>query len=433
MGAETEKTYSSLPVEVKRQPVMVLNEKNFEKVTKSSGYTFVKFYAPWCGHCQMMATDWEEVGEFITKNPIPSVDLSIAEIDCVENALVCMREAVDSYPTIKMYKPDGTVEEYMYARTSARMKRFLIETRLDFDNLPSDSIGIIKLNDYTFEKFLEKNKFVVVKYFIRGCSHCVNLKPTFDDLVIKFLVEENEEVKFAEVECMDLDSLDVCIEQGVEGFPAIHMYKDGQIEDIFSDERTLDNLSNFVWETIDPSRVEDIFDPFTMFAGGFGNLAEGSEDYDYEDEEEECECGEPGCDCGDDFDEAEETEENDYEEDKEVADYDMEEEETVDEDIEGEEATDENGQEEESESVANDNEKEELEEGQNEETDNVDDQETVVNSKEEETIEGVNDAGSLEVSNENAVDEEELIEEKEELSNDEIDTEEINDHLKDEL
>ena len=53
----------------------------------------------------MMATDWEEVGEFITKNPIPSVDLSIAEIDCVENALVCMREAVDSYPTIKMYKP----------------------------------------------------------------------------------------------------------------------------------------------------------------------------------------------------------------------------------------------------------------------------------------------------------------------------------------
>ena len=33
-NAETEKTYSSLPVEVKRQPVMVLNEKNFEKVTK---------------------------------------------------------------------------------------------------------------------------------------------------------------------------------------------------------------------------------------------------------------------------------------------------------------------------------------------------------------------------------------------------------------
>ena len=50
-----------------------------------------------------------------------------------------------------------------------------------------------------------------------------------------------------------------------------------------------------------------------MFAGGFGNLAEGAEDYDYEDEEEECECGEPGCDCGDDFDEAEE---NDYDEDQ---------------------------------------------------------------------------------------------------------------------
>ena len=60
---------------------------------------------------------------------------------------------------------------------------------------------------------------------------------------------------------------------------------------------------------------------------------------------------------------------------------------------------------------------------ENEETDNADDQDTVVNSKEEETIEGVNDAGSLEESNEKAVDEEELIEEKEELSNDEKDNE----------
>ena len=97
----------------------------------------------------------------------------------------------------------------------------------DFDNLPSDSIGIIKLNDYTFEKFLEKNKFVVVKYFIRGCSHCVNLKPTFDDLVIKFLVEENEEVKFAEVDCMDMESLEVCTDENISGFPSVYLYKVG--------------------------------------------------------------------------------------------------------------------------------------------------------------------------------------------------------------
>ena len=53
----------------------------------------------------MMAPDWEEVGEFITKQPIPGVDLTIAEVDCVENSLLCLQQGVDSYPTIKMFNP----------------------------------------------------------------------------------------------------------------------------------------------------------------------------------------------------------------------------------------------------------------------------------------------------------------------------------------
>ena len=55
------------------------------------------------------------------------------------------------------------------------------------------------LNDFTFEKFRDKNKVVVVKFFIPGCVHCVELKPVYDELVIKFLMEESEDVKFAQV------------------------------------------------------------------------------------------------------------------------------------------------------------------------------------------------------------------------------------------
>ena len=66
---------------------------------------------------------------------------------------------------------------------------------------------------------------MVVKFFTTWCPHCVNFKETFDEVVIKFLMEESEDVKFAEVDCMDMDSLEVCSDENVEGFPAVYLYK----------------------------------------------------------------------------------------------------------------------------------------------------------------------------------------------------------------
>ena len=40
------------------------------------------------------------------------------------------------------------------------------------------------------------------------------------------------------------------------------------LEDLFSDERTVEKLSNFIWETVDPSRVEEEMDPFLGLMGG---------------------------------------------------------------------------------------------------------------------------------------------------------------------
>ena len=62
-------------------------------------------HAPWCGHCQMMAPDWEELGEYMSKQEMPGVDLTIAEVNCVENSVLCLKQGVDSYPSIKLYKP----------------------------------------------------------------------------------------------------------------------------------------------------------------------------------------------------------------------------------------------------------------------------------------------------------------------------------------
>merc|ERR1712032_432942 len=291
----TQKTFSIKEEEIKRKTIMELNERNFDKVT-SKGHTFVKFYAPWCGHCKQMEPDWKEVGEFLTRNPIENIDLTIGEINCVENSILCLKEAVDAYPTIRMYKPDNTAEEYMYARSANRMKRFLIEKLTDLDNLPTDSIGIFKLNDLTFDPFINKNQVVVIKFVTPGCDHCTSYKKIYDDVVIQFLMEESEDLKFAEIDCTDKDSLNVCLDEGVQSFPTTHTYKDGIIEDIFSDERTEKNLENFIWQTVDPSRVEEV-NPFEALAG----------------------MAEPDCDC--DEDEKDNDDYDDYDHNEDFEDY----------------------------------------------------------------------------------------------------------------
>ena len=99
------------------------------------GHTFVKFFAPWCGHCQEMAPEWDQLGESITGKPLPGVDLTIGEVNCVDDALLCLKQGVDSYPTIKLYHDNGNVEDYLNARTFSRMKRYLAEKLIGLNNI----------------------------------------------------------------------------------------------------------------------------------------------------------------------------------------------------------------------------------------------------------------------------------------------------------
>ena len=104
-------------------------------VNTRKGHTFVKFYAPWCGHCQEMAPEWEDLGESFQGKALPGVDLTLGEVNCVEEALLCLKEGVDSYPTIKLYHSDGSVEDYLNARTFSRMKRYLAEKLIGLINI----------------------------------------------------------------------------------------------------------------------------------------------------------------------------------------------------------------------------------------------------------------------------------------------------------
>jgi len=85
--------------------VVELTPQNWKSIVKDSGKgTFIKFYAPWCGHCKTLAPIWEKLGKKF-KN---SEAVTIAEIDCTAaGEPLCQQNGVKGYPTIKYWKNNG--------------------------------------------------------------------------------------------------------------------------------------------------------------------------------------------------------------------------------------------------------------------------------------------------------------------------------------
>ena len=58
------------------------------------------------------------------------------------------------------------------------------------------------------------------------------------------------EVKIAKVDCSQFDPL--CNTEGIDGYPTLNLYKNGQKVTEYEGERTLQELHDFLLEHIDP-------------------------------------------------------------------------------------------------------------------------------------------------------------------------------------
>lgn len=103
--------------------------KNFnELVLNSSADVFVKFYAPWCGHCKAMAPAWEE---FAT-NHKDDDSIIIGDFDATANELELesYKENVKGYPSI-LWIParDKIPVKYTGGRAVEDFEKWLSENR----------------------------------------------------------------------------------------------------------------------------------------------------------------------------------------------------------------------------------------------------------------------------------------------------------------
>eukprot|EP00047_Mylnosiga_fluctuans_P012101 m.24428 g.24428 ORF g.24428 m.24428 type:complete len:404 (-) comp4015_c0_seq1:94-1305(-) len=97
-----------------------LTSENFNELV-SSGSWMLKFYAPWCTHCQKMAGDWQTLADNLKAADIA---VEVAEVDCTTSKDVCQAFEVKGYPSLIFVNGDVRIP-YRGARTAGEMEHFV--------------------------------------------------------------------------------------------------------------------------------------------------------------------------------------------------------------------------------------------------------------------------------------------------------------------
>jgi len=217
----------------------VLNDKSFAKHV-ASGDHFIKFYAPWCGHCQKLAPAWQS----LAKSYEGDDKVKIGKLDCTQAQSVCQENQVRGYPTLHYMRDGKIVETYKGGRDLESLKDF-VKSMTGSAGAKEVKSDVAMLNKDNFEEKV-KEGVAFVKFFAPWCGHCKRLAPTWEALATKF--EGKSGVTIAKVDCTadDNSNKDLCNAQGVNGFPTLNIYKNGEKIEEFNGRRELSDLEDFV-------------------------------------------------------------------------------------------------------------------------------------------------------------------------------------------
>lgn len=149
------------------------------------------------------------------------------------------------------------VDKYAGLRTHEELKTYVSkmlekgndEANAKTDNLESTTYAVDSLTGESFKHGIE-NGISFVKFFAPWCGHCKRLAPIWKDLGKKFLT--NKDVNIIKVDCTLDVSRRLCIDQEVDGFPSLYLYRDGLKISEYNGARNLDDLYEYVMNYVQP-------------------------------------------------------------------------------------------------------------------------------------------------------------------------------------
>lgn len=100
--------------------VLKLTKANFDETVAKHDLILVEFFAPWCGHCKSLKPQYEQAA-----HDLEGV-AALAAVDCTVDRDLCSEYDVRGFPTIKLFRNDGSAPaEYQEGRRAADIVKFM--------------------------------------------------------------------------------------------------------------------------------------------------------------------------------------------------------------------------------------------------------------------------------------------------------------------
>ncbi|CAL6088319.1 Protein_disulfide isomerase PDI3 [Hexamita inflata] len=207
-------------LEQKLQEVQMLQDVKIEDIGSNfkiiqEGWHFVKFYAPWCSHCNDMQPEYIKLAHQMKNQPV-----NIWMVDCTKApGDLCQRQGITGYPTLTLFKDGEIVGQYDSGHRSAPAMKQFIQTKLEeqqIAQLPS----LVQDATNSLPQLI-KDKPIFVTFCINN-QMCSTIKPIVNKMADTL---KDTELIFGWVNCEK--NRNMCAQYGVGNYPTMTLYENG--------------------------------------------------------------------------------------------------------------------------------------------------------------------------------------------------------------